>query len=89
MEATHLTRRERRNLGRFVLFVALTLLGTLSAVACALPNPAMFFAGLATLGVAVPLMSLAVGWPILLVLVCKTAMDLIGRRRHSSPRGPE
>ena len=87
MEATHLTRRQRRNLSVLVLFIAGTSLGTAVAVAWALPDPAVFFAGLAALGVAVPLMSLAIGWPILLIFGGKAALDLIRRWRRNALRG--
>jgi hypothetical protein len=92
MEATPITRYHRRFvrlLVRLVVIGSLAALGAGAAVACALPNPAVFFSGIAMICVAVPLLSLVIGWPILLIFGGKAALDLLRcwRRNASHGRG--
>jgi len=88
MEATPITRYHRwhvRLWTRFFVIATISALGAMAAVACALPNPAMFFTGVAAICVLAPLLSLAVGWPILLIYAGKAAWGLIrGRQRNGS-----
>jgi hypothetical protein len=61
---------------------ALAALGAAMAVACGLPNPAMLLAGVAVICVAVPLLSLAIGWPILLIFLGKSALGAVRHGRQ-------
>jgi hypothetical protein len=89
MEATPITRHHRRIArlwARLATVAAIAIFGAAVAIACALPNPAMLLTAIATVCVAVPLISLAIGWPILLLFAGKSAVGLAQCWRQSTLR---